>query len=93
MFFHNIKLDGYKIGIHFNKSILVVDQNICATKIVSTSTVTENFSEQSYIKKWLFGATSIQKHRDKSKCLVALEYYLIDQVGSWSFGMTLLGMS
>ena len=34
-FLHNVRLFGYKIGIQFNKSVLVVEQNNYATKIVN----------------------------------------------------------
>ena len=34
-FLHNGRLSGYKIGIQFNKSVLVVEQNNYATKIVN----------------------------------------------------------
>ena len=34
-FLHNIKLSVSKIGIQFNKSVLVVEQNNYATKIVN----------------------------------------------------------
>ena len=34
-FLHNIKLSGYRIGIQFNKTILVLEQNNYPTKIVN----------------------------------------------------------
>ena len=74
-FLYNIKLPGYKIRIQFNKSVLVIEQNNYATKIVNAYIVYDldkwprilfnNFE----LKNCLFGAINIVKNSNKSKCV------------------------
>ena len=66
-FIPDVKRFGYKIGIQFNKSALVIDQNNFLTKIVNASTLYDlddwpkillnNFA----LKNYLFGATNMAK--------------------------------
>ena len=64
-----IKYFGRKIGLQFNNSVLVVEQNNYATKIVNAYIVYEFGSWQRIFHKdkYLFGVTSIVKNNDKSK--------------------------
>ena len=72
-FLHNIKIFGYKIGIEFNEIVLVVEKNKYATKIANAYIVNDLHDwpkillNSFKLKKCLFGATNIVKHRDKSK--------------------------
>ena len=91
-FLHNIKLFGYKIGIQFNKSVLVVENNY-ATTIVHVYIVydLDNWSRNTLnnfiLKNRLFAATIIVKSSDKNKYYVYSGYgKAFDGAGLSSFG-------
>ena len=72
-FLHSIKLYGYRIGIQFDNSALVVGQNNYATKTVNAYIVYDlhNWSKiplnNLKLKNCFFGATNITKNSNKSK--------------------------
>ena len=69
----NIKRFGYKIGIKFNNTPLVMDKNNFTTKMVSAYIVydIDNWPEirirNFTLKNCLYGATSLEKNSDKEK--------------------------
>ena len=85
------KLSTYRIGIKFNKDLLVVEQNNYTTKIVNICIVhglcawprnpTNNFK----FKSNLFGTTNIVKSNDKEKYVYSGYGITFDSAGSWSF--------
>ena len=96
-FLHNITLSEYKIGIQFNKSVLVVEQNNYVTKIINVYIASDsddwakillnNFT----LKSCLFDATNIVKNRDKSKYVYSGYGIALDGLGL-VLVITLLGM-
>ena len=88
----NIKYFGCKIGIQFNNSLLVEEQNNCTTKTVNAYIVYDldnrpkiplsNFT----LKNCLFCATNIGKNNVKSKYMNSSYGIVFDGLDSWSFG-------
>ena len=85
-FLSNIKYFGKKIGMQFNNTPLVEEQNNYASKIVNISIVYDldtwpkislrNFT----LKNCLFGATNVVKDNDKkSMCTAATEQHLMEK--------------
>ena len=70
---HNIILYGYRIGIQFNKRVLVVEQKNYATKIVNAYIVYDLDDWQEIplnnfkLKNCFFGGTNVTKSSDKSE--------------------------
>ena len=87
-----IKYFGYKIGIQFNNTPLVIEENNYKTKILNVYIVyglynwpkilLRNFT----IKKFLFGATAMVKNIDKEKFVPSGYAIAFDGKGSWNFG-------
>ena len=89
---HNMKPSGQKIGIEFNKSVLVVEQNNYTTKIVNAY-ITYNLDSWPInpvkyftVKNCLFGAINIVINSDKSKYVYSTYEIKLDGADLWSFG-------
>ena len=87
----------YEIGIQFNNTPFVIDQNNFTTKIVSAYIVYDldnwpNILLRSFTwKTCLFGATNTAKNSDKNGNIVTTYFHLMEKV-SGILVMTLLGI-
>ena len=97
-FLSNIKRFGYQIGIQFNSTLLVVEQNNYTTKIVNAYIVYDLDSRPKItvnnfaLKNCLFGATNRVKIAIKVNFLIlAMECHLVQQLHG-VLAMTLLQM-
>ena len=91
-FLHNIKHSGYKVGVQFNNSVLVLEQNNYVTKILNACIVYDldglpkNPERNFKLKKCLFGVTNIRKNSVKSKRVYTGYGIAFDRGGSWILG-------
>ena len=94
----NVKYFGYKIEIQFNNTLLVIEQNNYASRIVrfyivydlnnSPKNPLRNFT----LKSYLFGGTNIVKINDKEKYVYSSYGIAFCGKGEWSFGNDLARM-
>ena len=97
-FLHCRKLSGYRIGIKFDNSVLVVEENNYASKIVNAYIVYDldtwpkhplnNFT----FKNSLFGATNIVKNNVKQKFVYSGYGIAFDGNGEQIFGYEFVEM-
>ena len=90
-FLNSIKLSGYRIGIKFDKDLLVAEENNGLSKVVHVYIVFDldacprNPNNNFKFKNWLFGATNIVKNSDKEKYVYSGYGITFDSEGSWRF--------
>ena len=91
-FLPNVKYFRNKIGIQFNSTLLVIEQNNYATKIANVYIVYDldnwpkNPLRKITLKNCLFGSTNIVKNNDKEKYVYSGFGIAFDGKGEWSFG-------
>ena len=94
VFLPNIKYLGYKTGIQFNNTLLVLEQNSYTTKTVNAYIVydLDNWPKilpkKFTLKNCLLSATNIGKDNDESKYVYSAYGITFDGLGS----LTFLGM-
>ena len=93
----NIKYFEYKIGIQFNNTALVIEQNY-ASRIVNfyilydLNNLPKNPLRNFTLQNYLFGGTNIVKINDKEKYVYSGYGIAFDGKGEWSFGNALARM-
>ena len=90
-FLNSIKLSGYRIGIKFDKDLLVAEESNGLSKVVHVyivfhlDTCPRNPNNNFKFRNWLFGATNIVKNSDKEKYVYSGYGITFDSEGSWRF--------
>ena len=88
---NSTKLSGYRTGIKFNNSVLVVEQNNYASKIVNVYIVCDedtwpkNPLNNFTLKKCLFGTANIAKNNVKEKFKYSGYGIVFDGAAEWVF--------
>ena len=88
---YNVPTSGLKIVLHFNNSVLVVEQNNCITKILNAYIAYDVVNwprkvDNFVLKNCLFGATNTVKNGDKRKYVCSGYGIAFDQTGLRRFG-------
>ena len=97
-FLNSIKLSGYRIGIKFDKDLLVAEENNGLSKVVHVYIVFDldacprNPNNNFKFKNWLFGATNIVKNSDKEMYVYSGFRITFDSACLCSFGNDYYGV-